>query len=279
MDEFTDLKFDDEKTPEQKIAENNAKIAELKIRKAKLEMKRGQIDPERLEQMRVAANRARGGDASFAQQYFSQEEARKMQAESKKSEQDYRDYEKLRTAQSDIKSIERQIGELDVELENKSMPKGERAKLLNTRQNLIEERDEIHERFPETIARRIQAPPGLDESLDRLKEKLADITRRDYSDAEMEALEDEALKYQEDNPQETGVAELLRDISEAKKRSKEERARGYAKKVKEGNDAFAKLGRDKNRAREYDKIMAGKSYSFSVDGKTYTKDAKGNFVR
>lgn len=268
MDEFTEFDF---RTTEQKIAENNAKIAELRARKQKL--------IEDRDRLRVASNRARIGDASFASQYFANEEARRMQAESKKSEQDYRNYERNQEAQEKINSIERQIKTLDVELGNKSMSRGERAKVLNDRQNLIEDRDTIHERFPDTIASRIPAPPGLDESLDRLKERLVDITRRDYSDAEIEAIEDEALKYQEENPQETGVAELLRDISEAKKRSKEEREKGYAKKVKEGKDALAKLGRDKNRKREYDKIMDGKAYSFSIDGKTYTKDSKGNFVR
>lgn len=62
MSEFTEFDF---RTPEQKIAANKAKIQELKNRKAQLEAKRNQ--------MKVASNRARAGDASFVHTMFANE--------------------------------------------------------------------------------------------------------------------------------------------------------------------------------------------------------------
>jgi hypothetical protein len=62
MSEFTEFDF---RTPEQKIAANNARIQELKNRRAQLEAKR--------DQMKVASNRARAGDASFVHTMFANE--------------------------------------------------------------------------------------------------------------------------------------------------------------------------------------------------------------
>ena len=62
MSEFTEFDF---RTPEQKIAANKAKIQELENRKAALLAKR--------DQMKVAANRARLGDASFVHTMFANE--------------------------------------------------------------------------------------------------------------------------------------------------------------------------------------------------------------
>ena len=62
MSEFTEFDF---RTPEQKIAANKAKIQELENRKAALLAKR--------DQMKVAANRARAGDASFVHTMFANE--------------------------------------------------------------------------------------------------------------------------------------------------------------------------------------------------------------
>lgn len=69
MSEFTEFDF---RTPEQKIASNKAKIQELKNRKAQLMAKR--------DQMKVAANRARLGDASFVQQMYSEDYQQKLQS-------------------------------------------------------------------------------------------------------------------------------------------------------------------------------------------------------
>lgn len=148
MNEFTDLTFDDEKSTAQKIAENNAKIVALKARKAELEAKRGQIDPERLEQMRVAANRARAGDASFIHSMYSSDADKKKLAQ-----------KELETAQEYIDSYDNQLEIYDNEIRKAGDPT-EKNTARKKRELIKKKRERLLEKYPGLETTYVDVPEG-----------------------------------------------------------------------------------------------------------------------
>lgn len=102
MSEFTEFDF---RTPEQKIAANKEKIQELENRKAQLEAKR--------DQMKVAANRARLGDASFVHTMFANE-----------ADQENMRQKTLQEIQEDVYYREEELKAIDRKL-SKELPQDE----------------------------------------------------------------------------------------------------------------------------------------------------------
>ena len=126
MSEFTEFDF---RTPEQKIAANKAKIQELENRKAALLAKR--------DQMKVAANRARTGDASFVHTMFANEAD---QANMKRLDKE--------RAQETIISYDEQLEALDNEIRKAGDPTEKNNKRL--KKNTIKRlRARLLDNFPD----------------------------------------------------------------------------------------------------------------------------------
>lgn len=149
MSEFTEFDF---RTPEQKIAANNAKIQELKNRKALLVEKR--------DQMKVAANRARVGDASFVHTMFANEAD---QAKAKRQQ--------VEEAQNTLSSYDEELEILDNELRKagddptKGTARIKKAKIAKMRERLLA-------KFPDLETTYVDVSEGPQAETDDLMEAL-----------------------------------------------------------------------------------------------------------
>jgi hypothetical protein len=272
MNEFTDLTFDDEKSPAQKIAENNAKIAELKARKAELEAKRGQIDPERLEQMRVAANRARAGDASFIHSMYSADADKKNLAR-----------KELENAQEDVYLREEKIRAYDRQLKRELEP-AERADIEANREFELAALDRLEKKYPEIERHYFDNGPKGPEGGDKvssLKNKWEGM-KNGLTKANKDAFIAELEEFRKLNGNVDGINELINtvkatttveDIYENKRKAKEE----LKKRQNRALDAINAMGKDPKGAKSgdyvgsevYDAVKNGKVTEFTYNGKTY----------
>lgn len=162
MSEFTEFDF---RTPEQKIAANKAKIQELENRKAALLAKR--------DQMKVAANRARAGDASFVHTMFANE-ADKENARRKQVEE----------MQDLLNSDDAQLEALDNELSKPGDEPTKRGYRIK-KAEIAKKRDRLLAKFPGLETTYVDVGEGpqaatddlLTATYDRMAETLTDEQR------------------------------------------------------------------------------------------------------
>jgi hypothetical protein len=262
MNEFTDLTFDDEKSPAQKIAENNAKIAELKARKAELEAKRGQIDPERLEQMRVAANRARAGDASFIHSMYSADADKKNLAR-----------KELETAQEYIDSYDNQLEIYDNEIRKAGDPT-EKNTARKNRELIKKRRERLLEKYPGLETSYVDVGEGEQTvDLDYLEAKY-DSMSETLTDQQRLELWDKVDEYEKQNGVSTKSTALKKKIkktaSDTDKANAEAIASKAIEKARVGGIDYTALSKSGSYKKKVE--LNGKPYvvTFEKDGDSIT---------
>ena len=243
MSEFTEFDF---RTPEQKIAANKAKIQELENRKAQLEAKRNQ--------MKVAANRARAGDASFVHTMFANEadqaNVKRMQVE---------DAQKL------LFSYDAELEALDNELSQASDEPTKRAKRIKKDQ-IAKNRDRLLAKFPDLDTTYVDVGEGPQAATDDFLEAMYDRMAANLTDEQRADLVNMVEEYERKNGVTTKTTALKKKIEKTATDTEKETARANA------NKAIDKALEDV----DYVALQKKGSYtkSVKVNGKMYTVEIK-----
>jgi hydrogenase maturation factor len=243
MSEFTEFDF---RTPEQKIAANNARIQELKNRKAQLEAKRNQ--------MKVASNRARAGDASFVHTMFANEAD---QANMKRLDKEH--------AQETIISYDEQLEALDNEIRKAGDPTEKNNKRL--KKNTIKRlRARLLDNFPDLETTYVDLGEGKQTvDLDYL-EAMYDSMAETWNDEQRDNLWSMVDEYEVENGVSPKTTALKKKIKKTATDTEKETERANA------NKAIDKALEDV----DYVSLQKKGSYtrSVKVNGKLYTVEIK-----
>ena len=243
MSEFTEFDF---RTPEQKIAANKAKIQELENRKAALLAKR--------DQMKVAANRARAGDASFVHTMFANE-ADQANARRKQAEE----------MQDLLNSYDASLEALDNELSKPGDEPTKRGYRIK-KAEIAKKRDRLLAKFPDletTYVDVSEVPQAVtDDYLEAMYDRMA-ATLTDEQKAELKKMVDD---YEKNNGVTTKTTALKNKIEKTATTKEKETAR------KNTNKAIDKALEDV----DYMALQKNGSYtrSVKVNGKLYTVEIK-----
>ena len=243
MSEFTEFDF---RTPEQKIAANNARIQELKNRKAQLEAKRNQ--------MKVASNRARAGDASFVHTMFANE-ADQANARRKQAEE----------MQNLLDSYDGQLEALDNELSLPGDDKTKRGYRIK-KAEIAKKRERLLAKFPDLETTYVDVGEGPQAATDDLMEALYNSVSDDLTEQKRAELVNMVEEYERKNGVTTKTTALKKKIEKTATDSEKETARANA------NKAIDKALEDV----DYVALQKKDSYtrSVKVNGKLYTVEIK-----
>ena len=208
MSEFTEFDF---RTPEQKIAANKAKIQELENRKAALLAKR--------DQMKVAANRARLGDASFVHTMFANEAD---QANMKRLDKE--------RAQETIISYDEQLEALDNEIRKAGDPTEKNNKRL--KKNTIKRlRSRLLDNFPDLETTYVDLGEGKQTvDLDYL-EAMYDSMAETWNDEQRDNLWSMVDEYEVENGVSPKTTALKKKIKKTATDTEKDDARRNANKA------------------------------------------------
>lgn len=231
MSEFTEFDF---RTPEQKIAANKAKIQELENRKAALLAKR--------DQMKVAANRARAGDASFVHTMFANEAD---QANAKRQQ--------VEEAQKLLFSYDAELEALDNELSQASDEPTKRAKRIKKAQ-IAKNRERLLAKFPDLETTYVEVGEGQQAATDDLMEALYNSVSDDLTEQKRADLLKMVDDYEKNNGVTTKTTALKKKIEKTATTKEKETAR------KNANKAIDKALEDV----DYDTLQKKGSYTKSV---------------
>lgn len=243
MSEFTEFDF---RTPEQKIAANKAKIQELENRKAALLAKR--------DQMKVAANRARTGDASFVHTMFANEAD---QANMKKLDKE--------RAQETIISYDEQLETLDNEIRKAGDPTEKNNKRL--KKNTIKRlRARLLDNFPDLETTYVDVGEGQQAATDDLMEALYNSVADDLTEQKRADLVNMVEEYERKNGVTTKTTALKKKIKKTATDTEKDDARRNA------NKAIDKALEDVDYVALQRK--GGYTRSVKVNGKLYTVEIK-----
>ena len=243
MSEFTEFDF---RTPEQRIAANKAKIQELKNRKAQLLAKR--------DQMKVAANRARTGDASFVHTMFANE-ADKANARRKQAEE----------MQNLLDAYDGQLEGIDNELSKPGDDTTKRAYRIK-KAEIVKKRDRLLDKFPDLETTYVDVGEGPQAETEDLMEALYNSVADDLTDQKRADLVNMVEEYERKNGVTTKTTALKKKIEKTSTDTEKETARANA------NKAIDKALEDVN----YMALQKKDSYtkSVKVNGKLYTVEIK-----
>lgn len=243
MSEFTEFDF---RTPEQKIAANKAKIQELENRKAALLAKR--------DQMKVAANRARAGDASFVHTMFAndadQANARRKQAEE---------------MQDLLNSYDAQLEALDNELSKPGDEPTKRGYRIK-KAEIAKKRERLLAKFPDLETTYVDVGEGQQAATDDLMEALYNSVADDLTEQKRADLLKMVEDYEKNNGVTTKTTALKKKIKKTATDTEKETERANA------NKAIDKALEDV----DYVVLQKKDSYtkSVKVNGKLYTVEIK-----
>lgn len=243
MSEFTEFDF---RTPEQKIAANNARIQELKNRKARLMAK--------IDQMKVAANRARTGDASFVHTMFANEAD---QANAKRQQ--------VEEAQKILFSYDAELEALDNELSQASDEPTKRAKRIKKAQ-IAKNRDRLLAKFPDLETTYVDVGEGPQAETDDLMEALYNSVADDLTEQKRADLVKMVEEYERKNGVTTKTTALKKKIKKTATDTEKDEARRNA------NKAIDKALEDVDYVTLQKK--GGYTRSVKVNGKLYTVEIK-----
>lgn len=246
MSEFTEFDF---RTPEQKIAANNARIQELKNRKEALLAKR--------DQMKVAANRARSGDASFVHTMFANE-ADQANARRKQAEE----------MQDLLNSYDAQLEALDNELSKPGDEPTKRGYRIK-KAEIAKKRERLLSKFPDLETTYVDVGEGQQAETDDLMEALYNSVADDLTEQKRADLVNMVEEYERKNGVTTKTTALKKKIKKTAT-------------VSEKDDERKNVEKAINKATEnvdYMKLRKG-SYTKSVEvnGKRYTVELKDNGI-
>ena len=243
MNEFTEFDF---RTPEQKIAANNARIQELKNRKAQLEAKRNQ--------MKVASNRARAGDASFVHTMFANE-ADQANARRKQAEE----------MQDLLNSYDAQLEALDNELSKPGDEPTKRGYRIK-KAEIAKKRDRLLAKFPDLETTYVDVGEGPQAETDDLLTAMYDSMAETLTDEQRAMLLKRVDDYEAKNGVTTKTTALKKKIKKTATDTEKETERANA------NNAIDKALEDV----DYMALQKKDSYtkSVKVNGKMYTVEIK-----
>lgn len=243
MSEFTEFDF---RTPEQKIAANNARIQELKNRKAQLEAKRNQ--------MKVASNRARAGDAYFVHTMFANE-----------ADQANANRQQVEEAQKILFSYDAELEALDNELSQASDEPTKRAKRIKKAQ-IAKNRDRLLAKFPDLETTYVDVGEGQQAATDDFLEAMYDSMAANLTDEQRAELVNMVEEYERKNGVTTKTTALKKKIKKTATNTEKETELANA------NKAIDKALEDVN----YMALQKNGSYtkSVKVNGKLYTVEIK-----
>ena len=208
MSEFTEFDF---RTPEQKIAANKAKIQELENRKAALLAKR--------DQMKVAANRARLGDASFVHTMFANEAD---QANAKRQQ--------VEEAQKILFSYDAELEALDNELSQASDEPTKRAKKIKKAQ-IAKNRERLLAKFPDLETTYVDVGEGPQAETDDLLTAMYDSMAETLTDEQRAMLLKRVDDYEKNNGVTTKTTALKKKIKKTATDTEKETERANANKA------------------------------------------------
>ena len=208
MSEFTEFDF---RTPEQKIAANKAKIQELENRKAALLAKR--------DQMKVAANRARAGDASFVHTMFANEAD---QANAKRQQ--------VEEAQKILFSYDAELEALDNELSQASDEPTKRAKKIKKAQ-IAKNRERLLAKFPDLETTYVDVGEGPQAETDDLLTAMYDSMAETLTDEQRAMLLKRVDDYEKNNGVTTKTTALKKKIKKTATDTEKETERANANKA------------------------------------------------
>lgn len=208
MSEFTEFDF---RTPEQKIAANKAKIQELENRKAALLAKR--------DQMKVAANRARTGDASFVHTMFANEAD---QANAKRQQ--------VEEAQKNLFSYDAELEALDNEMSQASDEPTKRAKRIKKAQ-IAKNRERLLAKFPDLETTYVDVGEGQQAATDDLMEALYNSVADDLTEQKRADLVNMVEEYERKNGVTTKTTALKKKIKKTATDTEKDDARRNANKA------------------------------------------------
>jgi hypothetical protein len=243
MSEFTEFDF---RTPEQKIAANNARIQELKNRKAQLEAKRNQ--------MKVASNRARTGDASFVHTMFANE-ADQANARRKQAEE----------MQDLLNSYDAQLEALDNELSKPGDEPTKRGYRIK-KAEIAKKRERLLAKFPDLETTYVDVGEGQQAATDDLMEALYNSVADDLTDQKRADLLNMVEEYERNNGVTTKTTALKKKIKKTATDTEKETERANANKAID--KALDEV--------DYMALQKKGSYtkSVKVNGKLYTVEIK-----
>lgn len=232
MSEFTEFDF---RTPEQKIAANKAKIQELENRKAALLAKR--------DQMKVAANRARAGDASFVHTMFANE-ADQANARRKQAEE----------MQDLLNSYDAQLEALDNELSKPGDEPTKRGYRIK-KAEIAKKRERLLSKFPDLETTYVDVGEGQQAETDDLMEALYNSVADDLTDQKRADLVNMVEEYERKNGVTTKTTALK-------------------KKIKKTATDTEKDAERKNANKAIDKALEDVDYTTLQKKGSYTKSVK-----
>jgi hypothetical protein len=243
MSEFTEFDF---RTPEQKIAANNARIQELKNRKAQLEAKRNQ--------MKVTSNRARLGDASFVHTMFANE-ADQANARRKQAEE----------MQDLLNSYDAQLEALDNELSKPGDEPTKRGYRIK-KAEIAKKRERLLAKFPDLETTYVDVGEGQQAATDDLMEAIYNSVADDLTEQKRADLVNMVEEYERKNGVTTKTTALKKKIKKTATDTEKETERANA------NKAIDKALEDV----DYVSLQKKGSYtrSVKVNGKLYTVEIK-----
>jgi hypothetical protein len=243
MSEFTEFDF---RTPEQKIAANNARIQDLKNRKAQLEAKRNQ--------MKVASNRARTGDASFVHTMFANE-ADQANARRKQAEE----------MQDLLNSYDAQLEALDNELSKPGDEPTKRGYRIK-KAEIAKKRERLLAKFPDLETTYVDVGEGQQAATDDLMEAIYNSVADDLTEQKRADLVNMVEEYERKNGVTTKTTALKKKIKKTATDTEKETERANA------NKAIDKALEDV----DYVSLQKKGSYtrSVKVNGKLYTVEIK-----
>lgn len=243
MSEFTEFDF---RTPEQKIAANKAKIQELENRKAALLAKR--------DQMKVAANRARLGDASFVHTMFANE----ADKENVKRQQ-------VEEAQKMLFNYDEQLEALDNEIRKAGDPTEKNNKRLK-KKTIKRLRARLLDNFPDLETTYVDLGEGKQTvDLDYL-EAMYDSMAETWNDEQRGNLWSMVDDYEADNGVSPKTTALKKKIKKTATDTEKQAAKNNANKAIDKaleNVDYVTLQR-----------KGGYTKSVKVNGKPYTVEIK-----
>ena len=208
MSEFTEFDF---RTPEQKIAANKAKIQELENRKAALLAKR--------DQMKVAANRARTGDASFVHTMFANE-ADQANARRKLAEE----------MQEQLDSYDGQLEGIDNELSKPGDDPTKRAYRIK-KAEIVKKRDRLLAKFPDLETTYVDVGEGPQAETDDLLTAMYDSMAETLTDEQRAMLLKRVDDYEAKNGVTTKTTALKKKIKKTATDTEKDDARRNANKA------------------------------------------------
>jgi hypothetical protein len=255
MSEFTEFDF---RTPEQKIAANNARIQELKNRKAQLEAKRNQ--------MKVASNRARAGDASFVHTMFANE-----------ADQENVRRKELQDIQEDVYLREYELKKIDEKL-SQELPQDELERLQDEKDYKLGALKRVLARNPEVESHYYDRGQGSDKggkNVASFKQEWAMIKpslTNDQKVAFLGKLKDYRAKYKNVE----GLNDLINEVENTptnEEKDEEKRLAGIAiDKVIKGGVDYATLDKKGSYTKS---VKIGKEFYDVVVNSNGTATCKG----